>query len=175
MLNKRKFFVLVQIGLMLFFIGGLTTVVTAQKKPVKKPVPKATPKPAASLVVKDEAEKVSIQIKNLTRFIFVLGGTAQTIEDIDKDPKASPTVKQKSNAGKQTLIQTIKNMRAAMVQLENDFHAKPELRSYILYIQGVSEIVALAEDQAIRGQFNNAGKTMLDAVNKLTDTLLNLR
>lgn len=175
MLNKRKFFVLVQIGLMLFFIGGLSAVVTAQKKPVKKPVPKATPKPATSLVVKDEAVKVSIQIKNLTRFIYVLGGVARTIEDIDKDPKASVAVKNQNRTAKQTVLQSIKDVRAGVVQLENDFHAKPELRSYILYIQGVSETVGLSEDQAVRGQYNAAGKTLLEAVNKLTDTLLNLR
>jgi hypothetical protein len=175
MLNKRKLFVLLQIGLMLCFIGALSTAAQAQKKPVKKPVPKATPKPATSLVVREEAEKVSIQIKNLTYFIYVLGGVAKTIEDIDKDTRASTAVKNQNAAAKQKVIQSIKNVRAGVVQLENDFHAKLELRSYLLHIQGVSETVGVAEDQAVRGQYNNSGKTLLDVVNKLTDTLLNLR
>jgi hypothetical protein len=73
------------------------------------------------------------------------------------------------------VLQSIRNVRAGVVQLENDFHSKPELRGYIPFIQGVSEAVGLAEDQAVGGQLNNSGKTLLDVVNRLTDTLLNLR
>jgi hypothetical protein len=176
MLKNRKLFLLLQMSVMLFCLLGLSVSVQAQKKPaVKKPVPKATPKPAASFAVKEEGEKVSIQIKNLTRFIYVLGGVAKTIEDIDKDSRASASVRNQNNAAKQTVLQSIKNVRAGVVQLENDFHAKLELRPYLPYIQGISETAGLAEDQAVRGQLNNAGKTLLEVINKLTDTLQNLR
>jgi hypothetical protein len=175
MFKNQKMFLLLQIGVILFCTLGLAASVQAQKKPVKKPVPKATPKPAASFAVKSEGEKVSIQIKNLTRFIYVLGGVAKTIEDIDKDPRASAAVKNQNNTAKQTVLQSIRNVRAGVVQLESDFHAKPELRAYIPFIQGISETAGLAEDQAVGGQLNNAGKTLLEVVNKLTDTLLNLR
>jgi len=168
-------FILLQISVILFCLLGLADTAQAQRKPVKKPVPKATPKPVASFVVKDESGKVAIQIKNLTRFIYVLGGVAKTIEDIDKDPRASTAVKNQNNAAKQTVLQSIRNVRAGVVQLENDFHAKLELRPYLIYIQGISETAGLAEDQAVRGQLNNAGKTLLEVVNKLTDTLQNLR
>lgn len=159
----------------MFCIMSLSFAVQAQKRTTKKPVPKATPKTSATAVLKDESQKVAAQIKSLTRFIYILGGTAQTIEDIDRDPRATAVVRQQSNAGKQTVLQTIRSMRAAVVQLENDFHARPELRNYIPFIQGVSETMGLAEDQAVGGELKNSGKTLLEVVNRLTDTLLNLR
>ena len=154
---------------------GLTVGASAQRRSTKKPAPKPAAKPVTSFVVKDESLKVANQIKNISRFVFVLGGTARTIEDIDKDPKASTAVKNQNRAAKQTVLQTIKDVRAGMVQLESDFHAKPELRQYIPFIQGVSETAGIAEDQATAGQLNTAGKTLLEVVNKLTDTLQNLR
>jgi len=170
MLKNRKSNLLLQIVGILLCLLSLSVAAAAQKKPAKKPAPK----PVTSFVVKDESLKVANQIKNISRFVFVLGGTARTIEDIDKDPKASPSVKEKNRAAKQTVLQTIKDVRAGMVQLESDFHAKPELRPFIVFIQGVSETAGIAEDQATAGQFNTAGKTLLEVVNKLTDTLQNL-
>lgn len=175
MLKNRKLFLLLQIGMLACCLLGLSASAAAQRKPVKKPAPKATPKPAASFVIRDESAKVAIQIKNITRFIYVLGGVAKTIEDIDKDTRASTAVRNQNNTAKQTVLQSIRNVRAGVVQLENDFHAKPELRPFLIYIQGVSETAGLAEDQAVRGQLNNAGKTLLEVVNRLTDTLQNLR
>ena len=78
------------------------------------------------------------------------------------------------NIGFETVLQTVKNVRAGIVQLEGEFHEKAELRPYIQYIQGVSEMVGVAEDQASSGQLNNSGKTLIEVVTKLTDTLKNL-
>lgn len=170
---------LLSLSMLLLCLMGLTMSAEAQRKPARKPAPKPaakpTPTPVAPLAVKQQAEKVGIQIKNLTRFIYLLGGAAQSIEAIDRDPRASADAKRKSNEGKQTLLQTIRNVRAGVVQLEGDFHSKPELRKFIPFIQGSAEMTGVAEDQAVGGQFNNAGKTLLEVVNKLTDTLQNLR
>jgi hypothetical protein len=177
MLINRKTSFLLQIGVMVFCLLYLSTAALAQKKPVRKSVPKAAPKPVASFADKDESLKVANQIKNLTRFIYVLGGIASTLEAVDKDAKAgkvSPAGLKLNQTNKQTVLTTIKNVRAGVVQLEGEFHAKPELRPYIMYIQGVSEMAGIAEDQAVGGQFMTAGKTMLEVVNKLTDTLQNL-
>jgi hypothetical protein len=174
MLKNRRISILFQITLILFCLLGLSIPAAAQKKTARKPVPKATPKPVFSFAIKEESLKVANQIKNISRFVFLLGGTARTIEDIDKDPKASPSVKEKNRVAKQTVLQTIRDVRAGMAQLEGDFHAKPELRPFIVFIQGASETAGIAEDQASAGQFNTAGKTLLEVVSKLTDTLQNL-
>jgi hypothetical protein len=178
MFKSKKRSLSFQIGVILFCLLSLSVSAAAQRRSAKKPVPKATPKIVTSFVIKDESEKVAIQIKNLTRFIYVLGGIANVIEAVDKDARAgkvSPAGLRQNQANKQTVLQTIRNVRAGVVQLENDFHSRPELRPYIIYIQGVSEMAGVAEDQAVAGQLSTAGKTLLEVVNRLTDTLQNLR
>ena len=172
MLKNRRSASLPHVGALLLCLLALSGAAMAQKKTVRKPAPKPV---VNTMAVRDEGEKVSVQIKDIAKFLYLLGGTNQLITGIDTDPKASVSVKNQSRAAKQTVIQTIKNLRAGLVQLEGDFHTKPELRQYITYIQGISEMAGVAEDQATGGQINTAGKTLLEVVNKLTDTLQNLR
>ena len=123
---------------------------------------------------KTGAEKVSIQIKNVSKFLYTLGGVARGIEDIDKAVKAgkaSPEVEQKNREFKRQVIQSIRNLRAGLIALEADFRTKAELKPYLFQIQGISNISGTAEDQALGGQFDESGKTLLFVVEKLADTL----
>jgi len=156
----------------------------AQKRRI--PVKKVT-KPASTAVVnnaaetnaeiKAGAEKVSTQIKNLSKFIYVLGGVAQGIQDIDKDivsakGKVARNVVDQNTKNKQTVITTIRNLRAGIVALEIEFRTKPALRTYLPQIQGISDMTGIAEDQAMAGQLTESGKTLLLVVEKLADTLV---
>lgn len=151
----------------------LALAVPAQRKRTRTPKP--TPTPA---VVKPDlkpgAEKVSIQIKNVTRFLYILGGVARGIESIDKDikaGKASREIADQNAQFKRDVIQSIRNLRAGLVALEIEFRTKPELKPFLFQIQGISDISATAEDQALGGQFNESGKTLLFVIEKLADTL----
>jgi hypothetical protein len=128
--------------------------------------------PAAEL--KSGAEKVSTQIKNVSKFIYVLGGVARVIEDLDKDietGKASRSATDLNAKNKQSVIATIRNLRAGLAALEVEFRTKPALRTYLFQIQGISEMSGVAEDQAMAGQLTESGKTLLMVVEKLSDTL----
>ena len=167
------------------FIAGficllcLASAATAQRR---KPSARKTTRPAAvsavvntNAEIRAAAEKVSIQVKNLTKFIFVLGGVAKGIEDIDKDAqtgRASRAVLDKNAQFKQSVIQSISNLRAGLVALEIDFRAKPALRNYVFQIGGISDAAARAEEQAQAGQFTESGKTLLGIVEKLSDALV---
>jgi len=141
--------------------------------------PARTTQPAASAAatnseIKVGAEKVSTQIKNVTKFIYALGGVAHVIEDLDRDiaaGKASRNAGDLNAKNKQSVINTIRNLRAGLAALETEFHTKPALRNYLFQIQGISDISGNAEDQAASGQFVEAGKTLLLVVEKLSDTL----
>lgn len=154
----------------------------AQRRKRNKPTPK--PKVVVSDSQKREsanpedkktgAEKVSIQIKNVSKFLYTLGGVAKGIEDIDKavrERKASAEVARQNQEFKRQVIQSIRNLRAGLVTLEADFRLKPELRPYLLQIQGISSISGTAEDQALDGQFTESGRTLLFVIEKLADTL----
>ncbi len=130
--------------------------------------------PTSSADIRSGAEKVSTQIKNVSKFIYVLGGVAKGIEDIDKQVKTgrvSRDIAEKNVQFKQDVIQSIRNLRAGLVALEIEFRTKPALKNYLFQIQGISDMAAAAEDQATAGQLTESGKTLLVVIEKLSNTL----
>lgn len=124
--------------------------------------------------LKDGAEKVSIQIKNSTKFLYLLGSVANGIEQFDKDARAgkiSPEIKAKNEQFKKDVMQSLRNLRAGLVTLEVDFRTKPQLQKYLINIQGISDMSGRAEDLANGGEFVESGKMLLMVVEKLADTL----
>jgi len=148
----------------------------AQKR---KPTPKKTKTTVATTTLttaelKAGAEKVSTQIKNVSKFIYKLGGIARVIEDLDKEiaaRKASPNAPELNRKIKQDVIASIRNLRAGLAALEVEFRTKPALKTYLFQIQGISDMSGIAEDQATGGQFTESGKTLLMVIEKLSDTL----
>jgi hypothetical protein len=124
------------------------------------------------------ATKVADQIKNLTRFLYLLGGVAKGIEDLDaaaRSNQGSPTPLQQNEQNKAKLRSTFQDFRVGLDQLEITFRSTPELEQYYLKLAGSASGAATAEDQAAAGHFDQAGRTMLGVVNRLTDVLLAMR
>ena len=152
--------------------------VQAQKR---KPTTKKTKSPTvatttitASSELKLGAEKVSTQLKNVSKFIYNLGGIARIVEDLDKEiaaGKASRNAPGLNAKIKNDVVTSIKNLRAGLVALEIEFRTKPTLKTYLFQIQGISDMSGRAEDQATDGQLTESGKTLLLVVEKLSDTL----
>lgn len=173
--NKK----LIKFAVILVCLLSLTFSANAQKRkaPSRKAKPAAATATTTALTsseIKAGAEKVSIQIKNVSKFIYILGGVAQGIEDIDKDIKSgrvSRTTADQNTKNKQAVITTIANLRAGLVALEIEFRTKPALRNYSFQIQGISDMTGTAEDQAAAGQLRESGKTLLLVIEKLSDTL----
>jgi hypothetical protein len=150
-----------------------------QRKPVKrKPVPK--PKVTVTNTLPSAAdtpsakEKVSNQIKNLTRFIGILGPVAQNIENTDRDARnrsVDRKILDQNEANKKKVIIAIQNLHAGLSALENDFETKPPLRKFLLKITGISALGAQAESLASAGSFSESRKPLQSAIDKLSDTL----
>lgn len=138
----------------------------------KKPTPAVTNTNA--LEIKDGASKVSIQLKNVTSFIYTLGGVAAGIEDADKDARANKLSRaaiDKNNQFKQAVIQSIRNLKAGLATLEVEFRTKPSIKPYLVQIAGVTDLATQAEDLAVAGRFTESGKSLILVVEKLADTL----
>jgi hypothetical protein len=164
-----------KLTLLLLILVCLNFSANAQRR--KKTTSKTVSPPVATNEIREGAEKVSIQLKNVSKFIYVLGGIARGIEDIDKEAKAgkiSRTIAEKNQTYKQNVISSIQGLRAGLIQLESDFRVKPKLRLYLQSIQGITDLTGIAEDQATKGEMVNAGKTLLQVIEKLTDTLVAL-
>ncbi|CAN5843483.1 hypothetical protein BH20ACI4_BH20ACI4_18600 [soil metagenome] len=127
--------------------------------------------------LKTGADKVSVQIKNTTKFLYLLGSVANGIETIDRDARAgkvSREIQDKNTQFKKDVLQSIRNLRAGMIALEVDFRTKPTLQKYLVNIQGISDMSGRAEDLANGGEFVESGKMLLLVVEKLSDTLVAL-
>jgi hypothetical protein len=170
---------LIKIALVFAFLFALNVTAEAQRRRTTRPKPKpAKITPATTAVtnaeIKTGAEKVSVQIKNLTKFIYVLGGVARSIEEIDKEMKTgkvSSEVQDQNAKFKQSVLQSLRNLRAGLVPIEVDFRAKPELRPYLPRVQGIADLSGRAEDLAVSGQYTESGKVLLLIVERLADTL----
>src|SRR6266545_6343292 len=121
------------------------------------------------------ANKIADQVKNLTRFLYVLGGVAKGIEEIDaaaRSNQASPAAMQKNDQNKAVVKSSLENVRVGLDQLEIYFRSTPELQGYYVKLVGSASGAADAEAQAGAGHFDQAGRTLLGVVNRLTDVLL---
>src|SRR5712692_6954876 len=139
---------------------------------------KASPTPAASQVKVDGATKVGEQIKNLTRFLYILGGVAKGIEGVDdaaRSGQASPAALQTNAQNKAVVKNSLENVRVGLDQLEIYFRSTPELQGYYVKLVGSASGAADAEAQAAAGHFDQAGRTLLGVVNRLTDVLVLMR
>ena len=133
--------------------------------------------PVQTNEVKQAAESIGIQIKNVSKFVFVLGGVAKGIEDIDKEVKAgraSAELRAQNQQYKDDVLASVRALRAGLVRIEVDFRAKPALRRYLPAIQGITDQSAAAEDLAYSGQLTACGRELLAILEKLTDAVVEM-
>jgi hypothetical protein len=126
----------------------------------------------------EAADRVANQIKNLTKFVYLLGGVAKGIEQTDEAARkneASPTALQQNDQNKATVRNSLKNVREGLDQLEIYFRSTPGLESYYLKLAGSASGAASAEDLAAAGRFDQSGRTLLGVINRLTDVLVAMR
>lgn len=122
------------------------------------------------------ANKIADQIKNLTRFLYLLGGVAKGIEEFDaRRSEASPAGLQKNDQNKAAVKTSLENVRIGLDQLEIHFRSTQGLEGYYLKLAGSASGAATAESQAAAGHFDQAGRTLLGVVNRLTDVLVAMR
>jgi hypothetical protein len=158
----------------------LPTAALGQKKKrtgaARRPRTVTTPKTPEAVVA--GATRVADQIKILTKFIYLLGGVAKGIEQSDiaiSRKEASPAVIEQTEKSKATVRSSIRDVHAGLDQLETHFRATPALELYYITLEGVAKDAAVAEQQAAANQFDQAGRTLLGVVNRLTDVLLRMR
>jgi hypothetical protein len=130
-----------------------------------------------SQIQRQGALRVAEQIKVLTRFIYLLGGVAKTLEGVDdaaRRSQSSAAVADQTQRSRAVIRNSIRDVRVGLDKLEIDFRGTPELERFYVKLAGVAAGAATAEDQAAANQFDKAGRTLLEVVNRLTDALLEM-
>lgn len=154
-----------------------TSFAQTRKRTTTKSSRSTTP-PKASEIQREGATRVADQIKILTRFIYLLGGVAKGLEGVDDAAsrnESSPAIMEQTQRHKQQVRASIQTLREALDKLEIAFRTTPELQRYYISLAGVAEGAAIAEDQAAANKFDQAGRSLLGVVNRLTDVLLGMR
>lgn len=149
-----------------------------RKRSSAKPKSTTTTPTNSSQVRNTGAGRVGDQIKFLSKFIYLLGGIANGIAAVDEAARrneATPALLQKNQQNKLAVKNGIQGFRESLDKLEIDFRATPELQPYYIKLAGVAAGAANAEQQAAQNQFDAAGRTLLDVVNRLTDVLVSMR
>ena len=151
---------------------------TRKRTTTAKPSRTTPTPPKASEAQRAGATRVAGQIKNITRFIYVLGGVAKGLESVDdaaRRNEASPAIMEQNQKYKQQVRASIQTLREALDKLEIDFRATPELQRYYIGLAGVAQGAATAEELAAVNKFDQAGRSLLGVVDRLTDVLLAMR
>ena len=124
------------------------------------------------------AQRVAEQIKKLTAFLYLYGPVAKNLQSADEvinRNEATPALIEQTGKDKARIRQSLKDFREAMDNLEIDFRMTPTLQRYYIKLAGVATSAVTAEERASANQFDAAGKSLLDVVNRLTDVLAEIR
>lgn len=149
-----------------------------RRRSTRRPSTSASKAAQAANVHQAGATRVADQIKNLTHFLYLLGGVAKGIEAVDEAARrneASPAVLEETKKNKGTVRTSLQSVRERLDLLEIHFRTTPELQRYYIKLAGVAAGAVTAEEQAAANQFDRAGRSLLDVVNRLTDVLLEMR
>jgi hypothetical protein len=145
-----------------------------QKRPTRGA--KSTPTPTPDM--RAEASEVAAQIKNVANFIYIYGKVVNTIEvaeDQAKINQTSPEIQAKNKKSKETLVASVNGLRAGLENLANNFQANPRLQVQYLKLSYATEAVKDAERLASAGRYQDAGKSLVTVVERLTDTIMSMR
>ena len=109
--------------------------------------------------------------KDLTRFLYLYGRLSKDLELTAAQTGSADA----ANQAKAGLIRSIGDMRDRLDQLEGRFRFEQGLRAQYQTLQGVSAGADQAAQQAAANRFDQAGRTLLEVANKLTDVLLEMQ
>ncbi|HSF24781.1 MAG TPA: hypothetical protein VLE20_11190 [Blastocatellia bacterium] len=160
--------------------------VTAASQTRKRSSTKRGAQPSASFAQKEQAEvragreRIASQIKTLTQFLYLFGSISKTIETAEqinrnREDSSAGMSAERIEQNKAKVKDSIRNVRVGLDQLEASFRNNAALHTYYPNLAGVARIGQTAESQAAANNLDQAGRTLITAVNKLADVLAGMR
>ena len=148
----------------------------AQKKTTRRPI--AAPKPTPTPDLKMEAGQVADQLKNFSRFDYIYGKIINGFEVADEQArtgKMSPADAAKNRDSKAAVATNVRNLKVGLDNLARNFQSNPRLQVYYLKLTFAIDSARDAEQLAAAGRFDEAGKSLVTTIERLTDTVLAMR
>lgn len=148
----------------------------AQKKTARRPP--AAPKPTPTPDLKVEAGQVAEQVKNFSRFIYIYGKIINGFEVADEQArtgKMTPADTARNRDSKTAVVANIRNLKVGLDNLARSFQSNPRLQVYYLKLTFAVDSARDAEQFAAAGRFDEAGKSLVTTIERLTDTVVAMR
>ncbi|HEY9284240.1 MAG TPA: hypothetical protein VIP46_12370, partial [Pyrinomonadaceae bacterium] len=114
--------------------------------------------------------KLSDEIKKLARFVYLYGRISKDLETVSAQSDSADVARRTRAA----LLTNFAPLRDDLDQLERQFRFTRGLEGSYQKLQGVAAKVEQAESQVSAGQYDRAGKLLVDVVTQLTDVLLEM-
>ncbi|MEK6408980.1 MAG: hypothetical protein AABN34_18820 [Acidobacteriota bacterium] len=160
--------------------------VFASSQTRRRSTPTRSARPSVSYAEKQQAEiragrqQIATQIKVLSQFLYLFGGVSkgiETAEQVTRNREVSSVGMsvERIEQNKAKVKESIRSVRAGLAQLESSFRLNPVLQTYYANLAGVAGLGQTAESQAAANNFDQAGRSLIAAVNKLADALVALR
>jgi phage tail tube protein FII len=89
--------------------------------------------------------------------------------------RLSPELIEKNRQTKAGVVNGIAGLKAGIDKLDAAFKNNPKLQVQYVNLFGVSESVVRARDLAANNQFDEAGRALIAAVERLTNILLEIK
>ncbi|MFN7927100.1 MAG: hypothetical protein U0Y68_03995 [Blastocatellia bacterium] len=158
----------------------LPTATLAQKKkrttaPKAKP---AAPAPAPTPDTRAEATQVANTLKALTKFIFLYGKIVNGLEVADEQSKKgrlAPRVIEQNVENKNGVINGIGGLKTQVDALGKVLQANPRLQVPYINLAGVTQKIVDAQELVRSNQYNDAGLSLVTAIERLTDILMQVK
>lgn len=171
------------------FVLAVACVVLSSVSVASQTRRRSTPKrsgPSTTYAEKQQAEiragreQIASQIKTLTQFLYLFGGISKSIESAEQvnrnhEESSVGMSAERIEQNKAKLRESIKNVRVGLEKLESSFRLNPVLLTYYPNLAGVARLGETAETQAAANSFDQSGRSLIAAVNKLADVLVALR
>lgn len=148
---------------------------TRPKSRTTAPAPEPVP-PPVNLTA--ESAFVAEQIKIVTRFVYVYGKVANGLELAEEQLKRgelSPTAQANNRKTKDAVVTNINGVRTGLETLASRFQANVRLQVQYLKLSYAAEAAANAERLVTMGRFDEAGKSLVVAVERLAEVMQALR
>lgn len=153
---------------------------TRRRSPQKKPSTSTTFAEKQQAEILAGRDQIATQIKTLTQFLYLFGGISKGIEAAEQvsrnhEDSSVGMSSDRIRQNKAKLKDSIRNVRVALEKLESSFRLNPVLQSHSPKLSGVAKLAQTAESQAASNNFDESGRSLTAAVNKLVDALVALR
>ncbi|MFM8395342.1 MAG: hypothetical protein ACKOB4_15620, partial [Acidobacteriota bacterium] len=158
-------------------VSGLASeTALAQKRITRKKAATAAAPPPPDM--RPHASEVAEQIRLLSRFLFVYGKVANGLEVAREQAarkQTSPAIEARNRQTREGLVAGIDRLAGSIENLTESFKDDPQMQIQYLRIAGARDAVSEAADLANRQLYEEAGQSLVTAIERLTETIISMK